>query len=171
MKAFLWLSCAQKELGYISTVFPSLTLKNANVTKHGVFFLLLPNSQYPRHCQKGAYQEHGLLSNIALSCGHELHWNLEHGRHQRTLQSSEIVMKNTGAQVIFSLVLPVAGKRADRSRHNGYWLQATWLMPTWGCWCLWQWNFLWRLWPVMEGWDPPFFLEEAEQFFAADWLT
>lgn len=145
---FWWLSCAQKELGYISTVFSTLTLKTGNVSKHGFFFFffwLLPYSQYPRRCQQGAiaYQEHRLLATVALSCGHELHWNLEHEKNQRRLQISEIVSEKHWCPNLFLSFASWRKQGRQKQAYNAYWLQATWLMPAQGFWFLW-WNFLWR---------------------------
>lgn len=70
---------------------------------------LLPSrSQDPGCCQERAAtcQEHRLLSTTALSCGHKREWKLERGQNQKRL----------GAQIIFSSVLPVEGKRETRNR-------------------------------------------------------
>ena len=97
-----------------------------------VLFLLLPYSQCPRRCQQGAiaYQEHRLLATVALSCGHELHWNLEHEKNQRRLQISEIVSEKHWCPNLFLSFASWRKEGRQKWTYNAYQFLTTWLVPT-----------------------------------------
>lgn len=85
-----------------------------------------------------AYQEHRLLSAIALSFGLEL--------EPRTWAESKKIIKpwehKWRTLMPNSSIFPIGGKREDRNRCilyiKSYQLLATWLMLAWESWVLWQ---------------------------------